>query len=682
MAEAEDVITDAARHATIYARDLWRRHRHSSAAPRIVQLADMSERLQLLVEAVFGVRYPLRIAQAPARPTVLERLFKRHELRAPQYAVPATDGRDLWLPPSLGSADPEHTLQRYRVLCLGLALRAQRGSATIASQAASVPERALFLLLEARVCDHQLEQRLPGLGPLLTTLRREAAERRPQINSLPSLFRPFEHFAQSLLAGDWPEGCEPLAGALRGSSPPHAEDVRVVAQQLCRTRAEFSPGCHRWGRFAVIPDLWTCDYMTAESMGASTFDGDIHDSSPRNTDRSARLIRRPKVREARPNEDDKDPGAWMVQTAEPLEHAEDPMGMQRPVDKDELTSPEEFADSLSELPEARLVSTSQPAREVLLSDDPPEKRQHSESTVQWQETTRLRYPEWDYRSSSYNAAGATVHLLSAPYGPHAWVDAILRRHQSLLDSIRRRFEMLRPERTRLKRQLDGDELDLDAYVEAVSDKRAGCSMSQTLYEAQRPGKRNTAILLLIDISGSTDSWLSADQRIIDVEKEALLLVCAALERVGDPYAVQAFSGEGPQGVTITTVKTYREPYGSDVARRIAGLEPDRYTRAGAALRHATATLMQEPAQHRLLLLLSDGKPNDADRYEGRYGVEDMRQAVAEAKLQGVFPFCLTIDRQAAGYLPAIFGARQYALLPKSEHLPVVLLDWMRRLLVG
>lgn len=680
MAEAEDVITDAARHATIYARDLWRRHRHNPKAPRIVELADMAERLQLLVEAVFGVRYPLRIAQTPARPTILERLFKRRELRGPHYAVPATDGLSLWLPASLDSTDPEHTLQRYRALSLGLALRVQRGSAVAARDAASAPERALFLLLEARVCEQQLCQRLPGLAPLFTAFRRESLERRPQVDSLPEPYRPFEYFAQSLLRGEVPEGCGPLVGAQGPATLPDAEEVRALASRLCQYRNEFSPAAHRWGKFAVTPDLWTCDYIVAESAAASLFRGDTSDVTER-THRSARLSRRPKVREARPEEDDKDPGAWMVQTSEPLEHAEDPMGMQRPVDKDEQTSAEEFADSLSELPEARLVSTSQPAREVLLSDDPPEKRRHSEASTQWQETVRLRYPEWDFRSSSYNAAGTVVHVSSAPSGPQEWVDATLQRHQSLLDSIRRRFEMLRPERARLKRQLDGDDVDLDAYVESVSDKRAGRTMSQTLYQAQRPGKRNTAILLLIDISGSTDSWLSADQRIIDVEKEALLLVCAALERVGDPYAVQAFSGEGPHGVAVSNIKTYREAYSSEVARRIAGLEPDRYTRAGAALRHATATLMQEPAQHRLLLLLSDGKPNDADRYEGRYGVEDMRQAVAEAKLQGIFPFCLTIDRQAAGYLPAIFGARQYALLPKSEHLPVVLLDWMRRLLV-
>lgn len=92
--------------------------------------------------------------------------------------------------------------------------------------------------------------------------------------------------------------------------------------------------------------------------------------------------------------------------------------------------------------------------------------------------------------------------------------------------------------------------------------------------------------------------------------------------------------------------------------------------------------MQQPAEHRLLMLLSDGKPNDVDDYEGRYGVEDMRQAVLEARLQGISPFCLTIDRQAANYLPAVFGPHHYALLPRPELLPSVLLDWLRRLVAA
>lgn len=149
-----------------------------------------------------------------------------------------------------------------------------------------------------------------------------------------------------------------------------------------------------------------------------------------------------------------------------------------------------------------------------------------------------------------------------------------------------------------------------------------------------------------------------------------------------PYAVQAFSGDGPERVTIRNGKGFDEGFGTAVARRIASLEPEQYTRVGAAIRHATTTLMRQPAQHRLLLLLSDGKPNDVDEYNGRYGVEDFRQAITEAKLQGVSPFCLTIDRRAAAYWPFVLGAGHYALLTRPELLPVVLIDWVRRLVAS
>ena len=141
----------------------------------------------------------------------------------------------------------------------------------------------------------------------------------------------------------------------------------------------------------------------------------------------------------------------------------------------------------------------------------------------------------------------------------------------------------------------------------------------------------------------------------------------------------AFSGESRNNVVVREIKTSTNR-SANGARRIAALEPEHYTRAGAALRHATARLVQRTARHRLLLLLSDGKPNDNDEYDGRYGAEDMRQSVTEARLQGICPFCLTIDRQAASYLPQVFGANHYAVLHKPELLPTVLLEWMRRLI--
>jgi len=681
MAEAEDVISDLARHATIHAQRVWQRHRHDPDAPQAVRLTDVAPRIELLLDAVFGHHFDLRVAQPPGRRSFLRRIFRRHDLPRPRGAVPATNDRALWLPRMLDICDPEQGLERFRILALRLAMRAQRGSAAMAAQCSDVPERDLYTVLEAHATDVALLQRLPGAGPALQALARDALRHRPDPALVRPWFQPIEAVLQQLLQHHHGAPGDALARRLRQCT--HPRDTLELTRQLLDRMLSPDERARDWGDAAVVFDDWTGHYLPP----AATPDVDIRESAgdddiPERAPRSSRLDRRPTIRKPVENEDDKDPGIWMIHAGAPTEHVEDPMGMQRPTDRDEDTPAEEFADSVSELAEARLVRTADPARDVLISDDPPDARPLEPSERKMPDVTRVTYPEWDFRVHGYRDPGATVHLITPPPGPLQWVDDTLARHRGLLWAIRRQFEMLRPRRTSHRRRLDGHDLDLDACVEALADRRAGRSMPQALYMHDQHSMRDTAVMLLIDISGSTDSWLSADQRVIDVEREALLLVCTALESVGDPYSVLAFSGEGPHGVMVQTIKRFDETFSTTVARQIAGLEPDRYTRTGAALRHATAMLMKQPARHRLLLLLSDGKPNDADHYEGRYGVEDMRQAVNEATLQGIYPFCLTIDWQAANYLPDVFGARQYALLPKSEHLPTIMLDWLRRLLAS
>ena len=672
MAEAEDVITDAARHATIYARQLWLRKRGPSNEPKPVILAEVAPRLDLLLTAVFGESYPLRTAQTPAIPSLLIRLFRRSDAPQSRTAVPATDGVSIWLPNNVQTSDYLVAVQRFRTMALLQAMRAQRGSAMV-TEAAPAQTRAIYLILEAYASDRALLAMLPGMGPGIDALRLWCLHKRPPLARLPSACQPLEQWMRAILA------CSADQDAPNIPLCKRPEDSLLAAHQLTQDLSRGPSAATPPHTHAIFKDGWTGDLLPPAAQDrAHATNNDSH--TPRDTPaRSARMPRRPTERQADDKEDDKKQGVWMVQTAPPLEQAEDPHGIQRPADRDEQTSAEEFADALSELPEARLVSTPGQPKEILISDDPPDKRSTAAGHARNKALNELRYPEWDYRMDGYRHPGATVHLLEALVGPQAWVDKTLVKNRHLLDTIRRRFEMLRADRVWLRRQLDGDDIDLDAYIEGAADVRAGLPMPQALYKQQRPQMRDMAIMLLIDISGSTDSWLLGDQRIIDVEREALLLVGIALNHMGEPYAIQAFSGEGPKGVTATTVKSFDEPYSNDVAQRIAALEPQDYTRAGAALRHATAVLMQQTAKHRLLLLLSDGKPNDVDEYEGKYGIEDMRRAVIEAKLQGVFPFCLTIDRQAAKYLPSIFGAGQYALLPKPELLPTVLLDWMRRL---
>jgi nitric oxide reductase NorD protein len=371
-------------------------------------------------------------------------------------------------------------------------------------------------------------------------------------------------------------------------------------------------------------------------------------------------------------------GMWMVQIDDPKEHVEDLMGLQRPTDRDADADADELADSVSELEEARLAPIPGAPTEVLASEDPPDRR--AVEPLPARAGTGLEYPEWDYRVGAYHLRRALVRERPAETGDSGWAAGVRRRYAREVAEVRRRFERLRAQRERLMRQLDGDELDLGAFVTAWADARAAGATDGRLYQRVRPGRRDVAISLLVDVSGSTDSWIADHGRIIDVEKEALVLFCEALDALGDRYNLLAFSGEGPRGVDLRLLKDFNEGYGQAVRERIAGLEPDRYTRLGGAVRHATAGLCREHARHRLLVVLSDGKPNDVDEYEGRYGVEDARQAVAEARLQGLATFCLTVDREAPVYLPRIFGSAGHAVLRQPGRLPAVLVEVVRHLL--
>ena len=662
MAEAEDVLSDVARHATRYLQQLWRRRRTADAMSEPLGLAELAERLDLLIHAALGCRFPLRIAQPPAPPTALQRLWRRSEQPRCRQALPATDDRHIWLPAHLNTADPA---QQYRTLALQQAMRARRGSASQAGQLETPLQRDLYLLCEAWAADEDLLRLLPGLAAPLRALRQHALRTRPALEHFPAARRPLERLLRSLL-----QDGDRLLPALPAPAASIAQARRLAAHLL-------PDPTHNLGRQPLLADCWTGELRPAATTDAMTAP---HGAAPDPTPpRSAHLPRRPRVRESEDDEDDRQPGAWMIQPSPPLEQAEDARGLQRPTDRDAATPAEEFADALSELDEARLVAAPGSPREVLICDDPPQTRALRERQALDSIGECFAYPEWDYRSQSYREPGAFVHLLATPPGPAHWVAQTLDRHRSLLAAIRRQFEMLRAQRQRLRRQLDGDEPDLDAWLDGLTEARAGLCMPQALYQTQRSARRDMAIMLLVDASGSTDGWLSRQRRIVDVEREALLLVCLALDGLGQPYSVQSFSGEGPQRVTMRCLKAFDERYNEAIGQRIAALEPERYTRAGAALRHAATQLMRQPATHRLLLLLSDGKPNDVDEYEGRYGVEDLRQAVNEARLQGIHPFCLTIDRQAASYLPAVFGARHYALLANPERLPGVLLEWLRQL---
>ncbi|HSI95650.1 MAG TPA: VWA domain-containing protein, partial [Methylophilaceae bacterium] len=236
--------------------------------------------------------------------------------------------------------------------------------------------------------------------------------------------------------------------------------------------------------------------------------------------------------------------------------------------------------------------------------------------------------------------------------------------------LRSQFQALVPVRTWLKAQQEGDDIDLDQWVRQEADRMLGGQVAQRgLYRAQVNRERDLACLLLADLSLSTDAYASDHARVIDVIRDSLFLFSEALSATGDRFALHGFSSLKRGHVRFHHLKGFDERYDGEVRGRIAAIKPGYYTRMGAAIRHASAIMAKQKNQERLLLLLTDGKPNDLDQYEGRYGIEDTRVALVEARKMGLRPFCVTIDREANDYLPHLFGIGGYAVIRDPEELP-------------
>jgi nitric oxide reductase NorD protein len=664
MGEPEGLLIEGARVAVAGARDLWWRVRPAAAAPDLA-LGPVRQRLELLLSALYGRRVPILPADPEPAPTWLARLFGRAPRHLAAVGAPAaTDGRHVWLPRALDARDGEAgALDRYRLLAVEQAARIARGFARAHPHDVSRTEQDLYWVAAAGVVDHGLARDLPGLAAGLRAARVAALAARPSLERLTEAERAVEQVVRDVLAADL------ASPALAGIDTP--DEARVWA----RARAHRLQTAGRYRGVAPV-GLWGEPRPTATAPG--TREGGAPDPSAPRPGRTAVLRRRPRARPARDDEDDASPGMWMVRFDDPMESAEDPMGLQRPADHDDSADAGALGDALADLPEARIVRTPGSPREVLQSDAAPLTRMAGDASPR-AGALGISYPEWDHRLAGYRFPGAIVRPGPATDGGGEWAEHVLDRRATLVRQVRRRFDGLRPRRVRVGRQPDGAELDLAAYVTAFADRRAGEPGDDRLYTASRPARRDLAIAVLVDVSASTDAWVGGSLRIVDVEKEALVVLLEALDVLGDRHAVLAFSGEGPRAVRVLTVKGFDEASGVAARRRIAALEPDGYTRVGAAVRHASALLGRERARHRLLLLLSDGKPNDVDEYAGRYGIEDTRQAVAEARLQGLMPFCLTVDREAPAYLPAIFGPRGFAVLSRPELLPTVLVDVLRSL---
>ncbi len=283
------------------------------------------------------------------------------------------------------------------------------------------------------------------------------------------------------------------------------------------------------------------------------------------------------------------------------------------------------------------------------------------------------YDEWDHGRQHYRKNWCAVRETNIQPMHDSFVDNTRIKYHSLIKQLRRSFEAMRDEDKLLKRQADGDEVDLDALVEALADSKDGREMSSRLFTRMHRSDRNIAVLFMVDMSGSTKGWIN------EAEKESLVLLCEALESLGDRYAIYGFSGVGRKRCEIYTIKRFADHYDDKTRARISGIEAQDYTRMGAPIRHLSKILNESEAKTRLLITLSDGKPDDYADYKGDYGIEDTRRALVEARRSGIHPYCITIDETARDYLPHMYGAAAYTLVERVEELPQKVADIYRKI---
>ena len=327
----------------------------------------------------------------------------------------------------------------------------------------------------------------------------------------------------------------------------------------------------------------------------------------------------------------------------------------------------------------------------------------NDQSLEIKEEGSFLYDEWDFKVGDFRVDWCLVKEKLISEGTSEYYDQILHEYSSMVTKIKRQFEQITPEMYRKVRKLDdGEEIDIDDVIEAMIDIKSGVGPSEKLYWKRNKVQRDVAVLFLLDtsastaeaisdistsyaVSGGTDLNVSRSsyKRIIDVEKEAVVLLINAIESLGDIYGIYGFSGYGRENVEFYTVKDIDEPFSEKIKGRVESISPLHATRMGPAIRHATTKLDKVDARTKLLFLISDGRPQDRgysrEGVEKEYGVHDTKMALDEAKNKNINAFCLTVDKTGHDYLKTMCQDMAYEVLDDIHILPERLLYLYRRL---
>ena len=283
----------------------------------------------------------------------------------------------------------------------------------------------------------------------------------------------------------------------------------------------------------------------------------------------------------------------------------------------------------------------------------------------------FHYHEWDYQIQLHRPDWATVYERRATKGNPEDIDAILLEHKPIAHRIRQIIDLLSPAGVQRKRGLeDGDEVDLNAAIDAMIAIRMGDQPSPRITMRNVLNTRDLSVVVLLDLSESTNEMVGdSDKTILQLTREAATLVSTAIEGIGDPFALHGFASDGRHDVQYFRFKDFNQHFDDEARSRLAGMKGGLSTRMGAALRHAGTHLHKQQEKRKLILLVTDGEPADIDETDPQHLRFDTKKAVEELYSTGVLTYCLTLDPQADSYVKRIFGENNYTVIENVERLP-------------
>jgi nitric oxide reductase NorD protein len=529
----------------------------------------------------------------------------------------------------------------------------------------------LYHLLETIRVTAFLEKELPGL-----MRRKESLPGRHQSGNILSAVKqgPLHSLQSCLSAGGGGTGCTPLHDKILQQARHHRIHARSAMDSVTLTGSLYSLIEEEGGVYLPVEPL--------PYQGAMRLDGVRHARDQRLQQNrelfvealATRLVKQRQEKESSPAGErdaagpratpDKDGSAFIVEGLKQPGLADADSTLLIAIDNEQVELDDELrqlasaiVSDLGYLPEQYVSSAAGLAGKGYAAFATADSGKGPELVAP------VNYDEWDYRRNDFRKNWCNLLEKEIPLTSSSFYPLTQEKYHGQIVRLRYQFEMMRTSERFVRRQRDGDDIDLDALIESVTDSRAGFAPSDRLFIRLQRDERDIAVLFLIDMSNSTQGWVN------EAIKESLVLLCEALQVVGDRYGIYGFSGMRRLRSEFFHIKHLDEQYDEIVKQRISSIAPREYTRMGPALRHATTLLKGVDARVRLLITLSDGKPEDYDDYKGEYAIEDTRHALIEAKAVGIHPFCITVDRHAQEYIGHMYGSVNYIQIDDVKKLP-------------